>query len=166
MGEDRINGRRRDVARVGNILFGADELVGKWVAKRIPGLKINDDMTALGIIGGDQIVGGVVYDNWNGIHCEAAIAGLPGKRWLDRASLHAIFFYPFVTLNCEAVSVSIPSTNLQSLNLATKLGFEPEALIKFAAPDGSTLVVLKMFRDTCRWIKSDGKKGRLGADAA
>jgi len=43
-------------------------------------------------------------------------------------------------------------TNLASLNLATKLGFEIEAMVKFAAHDGSPLVVLKLFRDACRWI--------------
>jgi RimJ/RimL family protein N-acetyltransferase len=158
MGPDRFDGRRRSVTFVGDVLFGADEAVAGWVAKRIPGFAASPATRALGIIKGGRIVGGVTFDNWNGVHIEAAIAARRGVPWLDRQTLHSIFYYPFVTLGCMAISVSIPSTNIASLTLATKLGFEPEAMIKFAAHDGSTLVILKMYRDRCRWIQKHGQE--------
>lgn len=151
---------RSPIERVGDVIFGADRQVAAWMAARIPGLSPSPQCRALGVIKGDKMAAGVLYENFNGVHIEAAIAAEPGIPWLSRRTLHSFFFYPFVTLNCRAITVSVPSTNLPSLNLATKMGFEPEALVAFAAHDGSTLVVMKQFREKCRWIESYGQEGR------
>jgi hypothetical protein len=166
MGADRVNGSGRSIKRVGDVVFGADEEIARWVRKRIPGFHVQTETRALGVIKGERVVAGVTYDNWNGVHVECCIAAEPGVFWLDRRTLHAIFYYPFHTLGCEAISVSVPSTNPQSLNLAAKLGFEPEALIKFAATDGSTLVILKQFRDRCKWIRFNGQEEQRRASTA
>lgn len=143
---------------VGNVLFGFDQEVAAWVAERIPGFTPSADARALGVVGKDtNLIAGVVYERWNGVHVEASIAAeSPG--WASRGTLFRLFNYPFNQLNCEAISVLVPSSNHQSLNLATKLGFEPEAMVKFAAHDGSSLVVLKMFKDNCMWIGDHGKR--------
>lgn len=158
----RIGGpdSRGHVARVGNVLFGADVLVSQWVAEKIPGCNPTAGAKALGVMKDGNIVAGIIYDDWNGVHLTAAIAAVPGSQWADRRTLHALFFYPFVTLDCEAISVAVPASNLPSLNLATKLGFVPEAIIQFAAHDGSSLIVLKQFRKNCRWVRDDGEKRR------
>lgn len=160
MGGDSERDGGRTIERVGDVLFGADRQVAGWVAERIPAFRPSPDARALGVIKGNAIAAGVVFENWNGIHIEAAIAAEPRTSWASRTTLRHLFGYPFLTLGCEAISVSVPSSNLQSLNLATKLGFEPEALIRYAAHDGSTLIVLKQFRHTCRWIGDDGQEGR------
>lgn len=166
MGGNRGNGSGSGLSRVGDVVFGADQEVGRWVARRIPGFRVSDDARALGVFKAGRIAAGVVFENWNGVHVETAIAAAPGSRWADRRTLFTLFHYPFVTLDCLAMSVSVPSTNLASLNLATKLGFEPEALVRFAAQDGSTLVILKMFRDRCKWIMPHGKEEFERSDAA
>lgn len=158
MGQDRISAGRSALTRVGDVVFGADQEIGQWVTKRIPGFRASPDCRSLGVIREGRVVAGIVFENFNGIHIEAAIAAETGSRWATRPTLFSIFHYPFGTLGCEAISVSVPSTNLESLNLATKLGFEPEALIRFAAHDGSTLVILKAFRDRCKWIMPHGKE--------
>ena len=150
------------VERLGNVIFGADRQVASWVAARIPGFRAPPLARALGVIKGDAMAAGVVFDNWNGIHVEAAIAAEEGVGWADRRTLHSLFYYPFGTLGCKAISVSVPSSNLASLNLATKLGFEAEAIIRYAAHDGSSLVIMKMFRETCKWIDHHGEKGLTG----
>lgn len=143
------------ITRVGDVIFGADRQVAGWVASRIPDFEASASARALGVIKGSHLVAGVVFERWNGVHIEAAIAAEPRASWADRKTLRSLFHYPFVTLDCLAISVSVPVSNLLSLNLATKLGFEPEALIKYAAHDGSALVVLKMLRENCRWIKGE-----------
>lgn len=150
---------RRPVIRDG-VLYGADEAVTKWVAQRIDGFVTFPNSHALGIIQGEDIVAGVVFEHFNGFHCEGSMAALPGSHWANRRTLRAIFEYPFVTMGCKAISALVPSTNLVSLNLVTGMGFQPEAFIKYAAHDGSSLVVLKMFRENCRWIKDYGKEER------
>lgn len=144
---------------VGNVIFGFDDEVAQWVAEKIPNYTPEINATALGVVEGGEIVAGVVYERWNGVHVEASIAAV-GKKWATRKTLFRLFYYPFEQLGCEAISVLVPSTNLSSLNLATGLGFEAEAYIKFAAHDGSSLIVLKMFRDKCKWIQNHGKQGR------
>lgn len=141
----------------GRVLFGADALVAQWVARAIPYMRPDPGSRALGVVDGGELIAGVVYERYNGIHMEVSIAAQTGAPWASRQTLRHLFGYPFVQMECEAISCLVPASNLPSLNLATKLGFEPEALVKFAAPDGSPLVVLKMFREKCRWIANDGQ---------
>ncbi len=165
MGGDRQSAGQPAIARFGTVIYGMDDLVGQWVAKRIPGYQHSPEGRALGIARGAEMVAGVIYERWNGVHCEVAIAAEPSSRWATRRNLFALFYYPFGTLGCEAITVTVPASNIESLNLATKLGFEPEAIIKFAAHDGSALVVLKQYREKCRWL-SYGQEGRQSAGAA
>jgi len=145
-------------SRLGDVLFGADRQVSEWIVERIPYLKPSENARALGVVKNGKLVAGVMYENWNGVHVEVAIAVEPRVIWANKRTLHALFYYPFVTLGCKAVSVSAGATNLPSINLATKLGFQMEAIVKFAAHDGSDLIVLKMFRQNCKWILNDGQE--------
>ncbi|MFE3836924.1 hypothetical protein [Pseudogemmobacter sonorensis] len=143
------------------MLYGADAEVAAWIAGRIPGYRPESDTRALGVIKDGDLVAGVTYERWNGLHCEVSIAALPGSAWADRRTLFALFHFPFVQLGCEAITVLVPMTNLLSLNLATKLGFERQAIIPFAARDGSPLIVLQQFRGRCRWLGyGQGKQQR------
>lgn len=125
---------------------------------------VSEGARALGVWKQDRIVAGVIYERFNGIHCDVSIAAEAGTPWADRQTLHGLFFYPFETMGCEAISVLVPGSNLASLNLATKLGFAPEAIIGFAAPDGGPLIVLKMFRAQCRWLQN-GQRRQQGTDS-
>jgi len=141
-----------------------DDLVTRWVAKRIPQFHISPGARAIGITKGNDLVAGVVYERWNGVHVEASIAAVPATGWASRSAMFALFYYPFITLDCQAISVLVPSSNLASLNLATKMGFQGEAIVRFAAQDGSDLIVLKQFREQCRWLRyGQGKQGTKAA---
>lgn len=148
----------RGITRLGAVVYGADREVATWIARRIPGYSFSADTKALGVVKGGRLVAGVAFERWNGVHVEASIAARPGSNWADRRTLFALFHYPFGQLGCLAVTVLVPATNLASLNLATKLGFEPQAIIKHAAHDGGALVVLQTYRDTCKWIGGHGER--------
>ncbi len=150
------------LARVGDVLFGADEIVGRWIEERLEAYQYMKGTPALAIVKNSKPVAAVAYDRFNGVHVEATIVS-EDKAWYNRSNMHAIFYYPFVTLGCEAISVCVPASNLSSLNLALRMGFKPEAYVTFAAHDGSALVVLKMFRENCTWIERNGKKQTAGA---
>lgn len=163
-GTDQPQGRGR-LKRLGRVIFGADKEVSAWVATKIDGFTVSEDARALGVISGDRLVAGVVFERWNGVHVEASIAATPGARWADRSTLFSLFWYPFGTLDCRAITVTVPMSNLPSLNLATKLGFKPQAIVPFAARDGGALLVLQEYRDTCRWIGHHGQE-QQGAGGA
>lgn len=163
MGQNRKGHGNRGIVRVGSVLFGADRLVSQWVAQRIPGFIPSHTQRGLAVVDGRSFAAGVVFDHYNGVHVEAAIAADNHGRWASRETLHTLFAYPFLQLSCRAITVAVPSSNVASLGLSTGLGFEPEAIVRFAAHDGSSLVILKMLRENCRWVLSDGQKRGIGA---
>lgn len=165
MGGNREPESSRRLIRYGAVVYGADDDIARWVGKAIPGYFPTPGAKALGVIKNKQLVAGVIYERFNGSHVEATIAAKPGSGWADRRTLFALFHYPFIQLGCLAITVVVPVSNLASLNLATKLGFEPQAMVRFAAHDGSTLIVLQQYRDTCRWIKAHGQGQQSTIDA-
>lgn len=165
MGADREPQGGRLLTRLGDILFGDDERVARWVADRVDGFVLREGSPALGVLKDDRLVAGVVFDDYNGIHASVSIAAEPGVLWATRRTLFGLFHYPFVTLDCIALSCVIPSTNLPSLRLCAGLGFHGEAIIRYAAHDGSSLVVMKMLREQCRWIGHGQEQGQ-GTDRA
>lgn len=157
MGPDREHEGGDRVTLVGRVLFGADDLVIRWAGRAIHGFIPSPGAKALGVVHKGELIAGVIYERFNGVHMEVAITAKHGSPWAGRQVLKHLFGYPFVQMGCVAISALVPMSNLTSLNLATKLGFEPEAYVKFAAPDGSPMVVLKMFRENCRWIDQHGQ---------
>lgn len=110
------------------------------------------------MVKGGRVVAGVVYDRCNGHHIEACIAAVPGSGWADRDTLRQLFGYPFNQLGVQAITVLVPYDNLDSLHLATKLGFKPTAIVPFAARGGVPLVILQMYRQDCGWLLHGQKK--------
>ena len=159
MGGDSEHRGRYPIEKIGNVIFGADRQVAEWVRERVPGYLVRPNSRSLGIALGNRMVGGVVYEGWNGVNVEGTIASEPGQVWLNRDTLHRIFAYPFVDLGCHCMTIVVAMSNVKSLNLVTKMGFQPEAIVAFAAHDGSDALVLKMFSEQCRWIKRD-EQGR------
>lgn len=159
MGQASADQVRPSLTVQDRVLYGADRQVAQWVAERIGGgYSTEGNPPALGVVCGTSLGAGVIYERFNGIHCEVAIAAEPGAGWASREVLRRLFSYPFQQLGCAAMTVLVPMSNLPSMNLAAKLGFEPEALIRFAAYDGSDLIVMKAWRDKCRWINHGQKK--------
>lgn len=152
MGGNHRSTRGPGLRRLGSVIYGADDELCQWIAKHIPGYSATPGAKALGVIKGGKLVAAVVYERHNGVHCEVSIVVDDKARWADRRTLHALFHYPFVQLGCLAISATIPSTNIESLNLCAKLGFKPVAIVRFAAPDGSPLIVMQQERQNCEWL--------------
>lgn len=155
------DGRNRIVRR-GSVIYGADDEVAAWVAKQIPDFQALPGARSLGVVKGEKIVAGVVFERCNGAHVEASIAAKPGSAWADRATLDALFSYPFRQLGVQAITVLVSMANLESLNLATKLGFERIAIVPFAARHGAPMVILQMTVEQCRWLDHGQGKQRAG----
>lgn len=158
MGEAGQGGGGGPVRR-GPLVYGADAWIGPWLEGQIPGFRYDGSPT-IGVIRGRELVAGLIYQHHNGIHCEMGIAALPGRQWADRTVLRGIFHYPFVELGCQVVTALVAASNLRSLNLCTKLGFEGEAVVRFAAPDQGDVLVLKLWREKCRWVDDEHGQGR------
>lgn len=98
------------------------------------------------------LVAGVSFTNYDGTNVWLDCAADEKTRWLDRRGLFAIFHYVFEQLQCVRCSVMIPENNEKSLKVAQQAGFEYEATLVRAAPEGKNMLVLRMFRENCPWL--------------
>lgn len=130
------------------IFFDAN-VIGPWVCARAGGTWTPGRGAAIGLIKGGQIRAGVLYEDYNKAHVICHIAG--EGRWACKEFLWVIFDYPFTQLNVRRITVPVASSNTTARNFVEKLGFELEAILQGAHPDGDILVY-KMTADQCRWL--------------
>lgn len=123
-----------------------------WVCKRVGIERWSlDSFTAIGHIKNGELVAGVLYEDCNGANVFCHIAG-EGRGWLSRDFLSIIFDYPFRQLGVKRISGVVASNNEAARKLDEHLGFELEAILQDAHPEGD-LYLYKMTADTCRWLK-------------
>jgi RimJ/RimL family protein N-acetyltransferase len=140
------------------ILAGQKDLVAKWVAARIHDMRQppEKDYEAIGVVKDGRIIGGVIYTLYielaDGQHdIRFTASGEPG--WLTKASLRAIFSYPFNQLQCIRVSALCAKANRRSRDLVERLGFVAEGNIRHAFGMGRDGILHGMLKQDCRWIK-------------
>lgn len=107
--------------------------------------------TAIGLERHGEIIAGVVYENYTGPNIFAHIAGIPGRRWMTRQFLYAIFHYPFVRLGVERITAPVEASNVDALKLNRNFGFENEAVLRGAMPSGD-LILMVMWKQNCRFL--------------
>jgi RimJ/RimL family protein N-acetyltransferase len=122
--------------------------IGHWVAERIKGAYFEAKSSAIGLLKDEEIVAGVIYENWNGrtITCHIAI-----ETRLTKSYLKAIFDYPFNICQVEKIIVPVAQNNHKSLKLVKNMGFNEEARIKDATPEGD-MIFLTLEREKCRFL--------------
>jgi hypothetical protein len=107
----------------------------------------------IGVMEDGRILAGVKLDQWNGASICMHVAAIPGKRWMTRELLFASFDYPFNQLGVRKILGLVSASNTAARAFDEHLGFEVEATLKDAAPDGD-LLVYSMTRDRCRFLKA------------
>ncbi len=133
------------------IFFGHTAEVAAWVGERI-GRKDWFAPMAFGVTKDDELVGGVVYDNYRGHDVEMSCAGKPG--WLDRWLIRAFFEYPFGHLGCQRVTAIVREDNVHALAFDRRLGFCPQGFIPDWLEPGVGGIVHGMSKANCRWISN------------
>lgn len=131
-------------------IFDADS-IGPWMASRIDGMTYYPGTsTGIARVKDGQIVAAALYEGHNGPNVFAHIAVEPGG--MNRQFLSLIFDYPFNQLGVKRITGVVPSSNKAAQRLDEHLGFELEANLAGAHPDGD-LLIYKMTADKCRWLK-------------
>ena len=123
--------------------------VGEWVCQQMGATYNPDACVAIGRVDGDRVIGGVVYDDYNGssicMHC----AGEGG--WLTKELLRAVFGYPFTQLKVKKVIGFVDSTNKAAMRLNEHLGFTLEAKVQDGTATGD-LLIYTMTPEQCRFL--------------
>lgn len=135
------------------ILVGADDAVGAWVMGRQqnPGSWIPGQGYGFGVTSGNELIGGAVFDSWNGASIHLHVAGDAEQNWISRAFLAIVFDYPFNQLQVKKIICLIGEGNVASRRFCGHIGFKLEATLSEAHPDGM-LLVYTMTREQCRWL--------------
>lgn len=124
------------------------EIVGPWVCSEAGGTWFPGP-TTIGWAKGGKLVAGVIYEDFNHAQVVCHIAGV--GNWATREYLWTIFDYPFNQLKVNRITVPVASTNTRSKRFVKRLGFEHEATLTDAHPQGDILIY-KITADKCRWL--------------
>jgi hypothetical protein len=128
------------------------ENVLPFVQSLIPGLAENNGMRAIGLRRDGVLVAGAVYEGFNGRNMWVHLAGLSGRCWLSRKFLQAGFHYPFITCGVDRLSGYVNASNADARRFDEHVGFQEEARLKGAAPDGGDVILYVMWRQDCRFL--------------
>lgn len=111
------------------------------------------EISAIGLERDEELVAGVVYEDYTGKAVQAHIAGKPGRKWMTPRFLWAIFYYPFKQLGVDRIYCFVSSSNAESMRLAEHLGFKVHSVLEGAARDGNDMIIYSLHRDECRFLE-------------
>jgi len=136
------------------------EVFAGWVAQKVGMLSSWGSCYALGIVDTEKkaIVGGVVFNNFNGSNATAHIALEPGIGRAMIALFEAVAHYAFVQFKLKRLTGLVDASNTKALNLDLHIGFEDEFTMKSAGSDGGDLRILVLWPDKCRWLRNGADK--------
>lgn len=131
-----------------------DQRVGDWVAAKVGGRFIEGHV--IGLLRDERIIAGTVYDRHNGasIQMHTAIAGRPTYEWY-----WFCFYYPFVQLRLRKVIAPVSSGNPAAVGFVLNVGFQLEARIANAYPNGD-LLAFTMTPNQCRFLEKRNESKR------
>lgn len=124
----------------------------EFVRRHMPMAEV-EQMKALGLERGGELVAGVLYEGYNGRNVWMHVAATPGKRWMSRDYLWYCFHYPFNEMGVSRVSGYVNASNAQAVAFDENLGFRREAVLEGAAPDGGDVFIYVMRRGDCKYLR-------------
>lgn len=107
--------------------------------------------TAIGWVRRDELIAGVVYNNFSGAGVCAHIGAIPGRHWMTREFLGAIFAYPFDQLRLRRITGLVARKNKPARRFVENLGFRYEGCVRHALQNDDWMLY-GMLREECRFI--------------
>lgn len=133
------------------------------VLLREVGVQPCGDQQAIFWIGDDgQIEWVVGYTGFIGKTCQMHMVNFKGG-WTPRKLLWAAFDYPFNQLGLSSVLGVVNSNNEKAMRYDRHLGFQEVLRFPEAHDNGGDLVLFKMDKAQCRWIKEKKHEDRMVA---
>lgn len=108
------------------LIFGQHELVAGWVSDKI-GALISPPYSTIGAARDDKLIGGAVFNGWNGHNIEITLAS---EGCLTRGTIRAVYHYLFVQSRAGRVSAHTRRSNKIMRAMFPRLGFEFEGIAK------------------------------------
>ena len=114
-----------------------------------------------------ELIGAVVFSDYVEASINISIYGWH-PRWISREFIAVCMDYPFNQLGVERLFSRVREDLARALRINLRFGLKPIALIPDVYPGGVGVLVMKMERHECRWLKLDPHRvyrmnGRLAA---
>jgi hypothetical protein len=135
------------------LVLDQKERIGAWVAKMVGQGASWGDFYALGVMSGDDVIAGVVINNYNGANATCHIAISQQTKMIVPLFQH-VCDYAFVKCGLKRLTGMVPTNEPHIIEFDKHLGFEEEFVMKDGAP-GADMQVLVMRPDNCRWLRKE-----------
>lgn len=147
-----------DTSIMPTILLDEPQRLIAWAEKRLA-VRFFDDARVIGWGDQDEVRAVAVYERWSCNDCSVHLVsdGRPG--WLSRRFLAAGFHYPFVTAGLRRITGLVPADNHKAIRLNRHFGYREEGRLRFAAENGSDLIIMGMLREECIFIPKEFRHG-------
>lgn len=142
----------KDLSSLTHILHSYDLFcghdVGQWVANlACEGRYDPKTSVSIGLLRGDRIVAGAIFNNWN----EQSVQLHMAVERMNRTFLAMLAWYAFCQLNAQKVIAPVSSANIKSRGVLFHAGFTLEATLVNAHPLGD-LLLYTMTPEQCRFL--------------
>jgi len=135
------------------LVFDQKDRIGAWVAERVGQGADWGSFYALGVMEGDEVLAGVVINNYNGSNATCHIAIARQTKQLIPLFEH-VCHYAFNHCHLKRLTGMVPTNEPRIIEFDKHLGFEEEFVMKDGAP-GADMQILVMRPDTCRWLRKE-----------
>jgi hypothetical protein len=135
------------------LVFDQKERIGAWVAERVGQVADWGSFYALGVMEGDEVLAGVVINNYNGSNATCHIAIARQTKQIVPLFEH-VCNYAFNHCQLKRLTGMVPTNEPHIIEFDKHLGFEEEFVMKDGAP-GADMQILVMRPDTCRWLRKE-----------
>ena len=135
------------------LVFDQKERIGAWVAERVGQTADWGSFYALGIIKGEEVIAGVVINNYNGSNATCHIS-IAQQTKLLVPLFHHVCEYAFNQCKLKRLTGMVPTNEPDIIEFDKHLGFEEEFVMKDGAPDAD-MQILVMRPDNCRWLRKE-----------
>ena len=126
----------------------ASEAVAHWVAARCDVGQFQAPYVAFGWADeAGRILGGAVWNNWNGANVELSLAG---RGAVTRRAFRDMADYAFRQIGARRITIHTKASNLRLIHQAERNGFAREGMRAAFFPDDDA-VALVLLRSHCRW---------------
>lgn len=137
------------------------EPVAQWVFANL-GMRLAKPYDAVGIVRDGRLIGGVVFNGYNGANVDLTIYG-PGC--ISRRMLEAISRHVFIALQCTRATARTRRDNKLMHELLPRLGFRPEGTQPryYGSKKEDDAVVYGVLARNCPWLRTNDNIAHQGA---
>ena len=118
------------------------QIVAHWVASRIPGCERGwDRYVAMEVSRDDDIIGGVVFHDYNPEAQTICMSAAGGDGWLTRSVLYRMHSYCFCDAACQLAVLQVAEDNDRMLSIARRYGYREYRIPRLRGRDKAEVIL-------------------------